>query len=114
MVASPAGSRADLALYVTAAVFLAAAAAVAMIREIPADFAEFRAFKADYERHHFTFAPSNRRIGRYTLDLFCSWYPAVLEPVVSRAVIAMLDPSMVRAFGFTAPPACGPPGAPRR
>ncbi|TDB99326.1 dTMP kinase [Actinomadura sp. 7K534] len=31
------GSRADLALYVTAAVFLAAAAAVAMIREIPAE-----------------------------------------------------------------------------
>ncbi|TDE35711.1 dTMP kinase [Actinomadura sp. 6K520] len=31
------GSRADLALYVTAAVFLASAAAVAMIREIPAE-----------------------------------------------------------------------------
>ncbi|SDH37092.1 hypothetical protein SAMN05216553_12073 [Lentzea fradiae] len=75
------------------------------IREIPADFDEFRAFKADYEQRHFTFAPSNRRIGQYTLDLFCSWYPAVLKPVVSRAVISMLDPSMVRAFGFTPPPA---------
>jgi len=75
------------------------------IRDIPADFGEFRAFKAAYEQQHFVFAPSNHRIGQYTLDLFCSWYPPVLKPVVSRAVVAMLDPLMVRAFGFTAPPA---------
>lgn len=74
------------------------------IRDIPADFGEFRAFKEAYERKHFVFAESNRRIGQYTLDLFCSWYPSVLKPVVSRAVVAMLDASMVRAFGFTAPP----------
>lgn len=75
------------------------------IREIPANFAAFRAFKEAYEQSHFVFAPSNRRIGQYTLDLFCSWYPSVLSPVVSRAVIGMLDPRMVRAFGFSAPPA---------
>ena len=74
------------------------------IRDIPADFSAFRTFKADYEESHFVFAPSNHRIGQYTLDLFCSWYPSVLSPVVSRAVIAMLDPLMVRAFGFSAPP----------
>ncbi|GGU55041.1 oxygenase MpaB family protein [Lentzea flava] len=73
------------------------------IRDIPSDFDEFRAFKAAYEQQHFVFAPSNRRIGQYTLDLFCSWYPPVLKPVVSRAVVAMLDPLMVRAFGFDAP-----------
>ncbi|MFI6100230.1 oxygenase MpaB family protein [Lentzea sp. NPDC051213] len=75
------------------------------IRDIPADFAEFRAFKETYEQQHFVFAPSNHRIGQYTLDLFCSWYPAVLAPVVSRAVVALLDPEMVRAFGFVAPAA---------
>ncbi|GAB2814806.1 oxygenase MpaB family protein [Lentzea nigeriaca] len=75
------------------------------IRDIPADFDVFRAFKSAYEQQHFVFAPSNRRIGQYTLDLFCSWYPPVLKPVVSRAVVAMLDPLMVRAFGFDAPPA---------
>lgn len=75
------------------------------IRAIPSDFAEFRAFKETYERAHFVFAESNRRIGQYTLDLFCSWYPPIARPVVSRAVVAMLDPLMVRAFGFTAPPA---------
>ncbi|GLY53667.1 oxygenase MpaB family protein [Lentzea sp. NBRC 102530] len=74
------------------------------IRDIPADYAEFRAFKETYEAEHFVYAPSNRRIGQYTLDLFCSWYPSVARPVVSRAVVAMLDPLMVRAFGFTAPP----------
>ncbi|HEX7302709.1 oxygenase MpaB family protein [Lentzea sp.] len=75
------------------------------IREIPASYDEFLGFKTAYEQEHFVFAPSNRRIGQYTLDLFCSWYPSVLKPAVSRAVIAMLDPLMVRAFGFTAPPA---------
>ncbi|MFD5824804.1 oxygenase MpaB family protein [Lentzea sp. NPDC060358] len=75
------------------------------IREIPASYDEFLAFKTAYEQEHFVFAPSNHRIGRYTLDLFCSWYPSVLEPAVSRAVIGMLDPLMVRAFGFAAPPA---------
>ncbi|MET8762291.1 oxygenase MpaB family protein [Lentzea sp. NPDC004782] len=74
------------------------------IREIPGDFDAYRAFKSAYEQEHFVFAPSNRRIGQYTLDLFCSWYPSVLAPVVSRAVVGMLDPLMVRAFGFTAPP----------
>ncbi|RAS62941.1 uncharacterized protein DUF2236 [Lentzea atacamensis] len=74
------------------------------IRDIPSDFGEFRAFKAAYEKQHFVFAESNHRIGQYTLDLFCSWYPQVLKPVVSRAVVAMLAPSMVRAFGFAAPP----------
>jgi hypothetical protein len=74
------------------------------IRDIPADFGAFRAFKEAYEQSNFVFAPSNRRIGQYTLDLFCSWYPSVLAPVVSRAVIALLDPLMVRAFGFSSPP----------
>ncbi|WP_329787114.1 oxygenase MpaB family protein [Lentzea sp. DG1S-22] len=75
------------------------------IREIPAGYDEFLAFKTAYEQEHFVFAPSNRRIGQYTLDLFCSWYPSVARPVVSRAVVSMLDEHMVRAFGFTAPPA---------
>ena len=75
------------------------------IREIPAGYDEFLAFKTAYEQEHFVFAPSNRRIGQYTLDLFCSWYPSAARPAVSRAVVAMLDEQMVRAFGFTAPPA---------
>ncbi|MFD4670103.1 oxygenase MpaB family protein [Lentzea sp. NPDC058450] len=75
------------------------------IRDIPAGYDEFLAFKTAYERQHFVYAPSNRRIGQYTLDLFCSWYPSVARPVVSRAVVGMLDPLMVRAFGFAAPPA---------
>jgi hypothetical protein len=75
------------------------------IRDVPAGFDEFLAFKEAYEQAHFVFAESNRRIGQYTLDLFCSWYPSVARSAVSRAVVAMLDPLMVRAFGFVAPPA---------
>ncbi|KOV80203.1 hypothetical protein ADL03_34565 [Nocardia sp. NRRL S-836] len=75
------------------------------IRDLPADFGEYRAFKAAYEEQHFVHAASNRRIGQYTLDLFCSWYPSAARPAVAQAVVALLDPPMLRAFGFTPAPA---------
>lgn len=75
------------------------------IAGIPADFAEFRAFKAAYEREHFAFSPSNRRIGTATMELFCSWYPAPLRPAVRRALLSLLPEPMLVAFGF---PAAGP------
>lgn len=74
------------------------------IAGVPEDFAEFRRFKADYERINFRFSPSNQRIGRYTLDLFCSWYPAPLRPLVAVAVRSLLDQQMLTAFGFPASP----------
>lgn len=71
---------------------------------IPTDFSEFRAFKEAYEREHFAFSESNRRIGTYTVDLFCSWYPAPLRPVVRRALLVLITPPMRAAFGFPEPP----------
>lgn len=74
------------------------------IAGVPEDFAEFRRFKADYERINFRFSPSNRRIGQYTLDLFRSWYPAPLRPLVGVVVRSLLDQRMRTAFGFPASP----------
>jgi hypothetical protein len=73
------------------------------ISGIPADFAEFREFKTAYEREHFRFTETNRRVGTYTLDLFCSWYPAPSRPLVRRAVLSLLPAPMLAAFGFPAP-----------
>ncbi|MBB5957836.1 hypothetical protein FHS29_004431 [Saccharothrix tamanrassetensis] len=73
------------------------------IRDVPDSYEEFRAFKRAYEEEHFVYHDTNRRIGQYTLDLFCSWYPAP-RALTSRAVVALLDPRMTDAFGFTPPP----------
>ncbi|MEV0681168.1 oxygenase MpaB family protein [Actinosynnema sp. NPDC050436] len=83
--------------------FYRAVGARMAIRDVPGDFDEYRAFKESYEERHFVYDETNHRIGQYTVDLFCSWYPAP-KAVTSRAVVALLDERMVRAFGFTAPP----------
>ncbi len=70
------------------------------IRDIPGDYQAFARFKLEYERDHFRYAPTNNAIGRYTRDLYASWFPAPLRPLVHRGVYAMLDQQMSDAFGF--------------
>ncbi|GAA3857596.1 oxygenase MpaB family protein [Saccharothrix violaceirubra] len=75
------------------------------IKDLPGTYAEFREFKDAYERREFVYSETNRRIGQYTVDLFCSWYPYVPKALTSQAVLSFLDEPMSRAFGFTRPPA---------
>ncbi|MDH6282460.1 hypothetical protein M2280_003691 [Prescottella agglutinans] len=70
------------------------------IKDIPDSYQEFHRFKTDYEREHFVYSDDNHRIGTYTLRLFQSWYPAVLERPVAAAVYALIDDRMSTAFGF--------------
>ncbi|MGF0311260.1 MULTISPECIES: oxygenase MpaB family protein [Nocardiaceae] len=72
------------------------------IKNIPESYTELAEFKLDYEERTFRFTEDNRRIGTYTLDLYCSWYPAALTPAVKQAVFALLDDRMAGAFGFPA------------
>ncbi|MFC6090574.1 oxygenase MpaB family protein [Saccharothrix lopnurensis] len=74
------------------------------IGEVPGTYEAFREFKRDYEAEHFAYSDSNRRIGRYTLDLFCSWYHPIPSSLTTRAVLAMLDDRMLSAFGFPRQP----------
>ena len=73
------------------------------IKELPPTYSSYAAFKREYEEEHFTYSDTNRAIGQYTLDLFCSWYPAP-RALTSRAVLAMLDAPMLTAFGFDPQP----------
>lgn len=75
------------------------------IRDIPPDLAAFRSFMVEYERAHFQYCETNHKVGRYTLDLFCSWFPRPLRPLIAQAAISVLDDRMRTAFGFRAPPA---------
>ena len=75
------------------------------IKDIPETFEEFRRFKLDFEAEHFRYTDTNHAIGRYTLELFCSWFPKPLRPVVSLGVRSLLDERMLTAVGFRAAPA---------
>lgn len=70
------------------------------IRDIPAGYAEFERFNIEFERTHFIYNESNQRIGVATRELFASWFPRVLSPLVRQAIYALLDNRTRLAFGF--------------
>jgi len=74
------------------------------IRDIPADYDEFAAFKTGYEARHFVYTETNQRVGEYTVGLFAAWFPGFLRPAVRLGVRGMLDEPMLRAFGFAPAP----------
>jgi len=47
---------------------------------------------------------SSARVGAATRELFASWFPRPLAPLVRAGVHALLDPPLREAFGFPAAP----------
>jgi hypothetical protein len=73
------------------------------IHDIPESYDAFDGWSRTYERERRRFAASNQRVGAATRDLFASWFPTMLAPVVRYAVYAMLDDESLAAFGFPRP-----------
>jgi hypothetical protein len=73
------------------------------IEEIPPSYEAFEAWTAEYERRTFRFSETNRKVGAATRDLFASWTPGFLAPLVRQGVYALLDDTMLAAFGFPRP-----------
>jgi len=73
------------------------------IREIPADYGAFERFNREYEAQHYRYTESNERIGAATRELFVGWFPRFLTPLVRSAIHALLDDSLIAAFGFPRP-----------
>ena len=73
------------------------------IHDIPLTYEAFEDWARAYERQTFRYTDSNHKIGAATRDLFASWYPPVLAPVVRGAINALLDDTMLGAFGFPRP-----------
>ena len=73
------------------------------IKNIPGSFEAFEQFSLDYEQKRFRFADTNQRVGAATRDLFASWFPRLLVPLVRSGIYAMLDERMLEAFGFPRP-----------
>ena len=73
------------------------------IRGIPEDYDVFEGFNKDYERDHYHFTEANQRVGAATRELFVSWFPSFLAPVVRSAIYALLEDRLIEAFGFPQP-----------
>lgn len=73
------------------------------IREIPADYGAFERFNREYEAQHYRYTETNERVGAATRELFVGWFPRFLTPLVRSAIYALLDDSLIAAFGFPRP-----------
>jgi hypothetical protein len=74
------------------------------IRDIPEDYSLFERYNVDYEKAHYRFTETNRRVGTATRDLFKSWFPGFLGPAVEWSIYAILEEPLLVAFGFPSPP----------
>ena len=74
------------------------------IRDIPATYTELDAFNRRYEREHFAYAASNRRVADQTMGLFVSWYPRPLRGLVRLGILSLLEEPVLDAFGYERPP----------
>ena len=61
------------------------------IKDIPPSFETFEQFNLAYEREHFAYGNTNRHIADKTLEVFLSWYPRAVSPIVASVIYAMLD-----------------------
>jgi hypothetical protein len=73
------------------------------LKELPADYASFEHYNVEYEKAHFQFTQANHRVGAATRDLFASWFPRPLRPLVRSGIHALLDDAVINAFGFPQP-----------
>src|SRR5581483_2175352 len=73
------------------------------MRDLPEDYAAFERFNVAYEREHFRYSDTNRRVGAATRDLFAGWFPRPLAPLVRRAIYGLMDEPLLEAFGFPRP-----------
>jgi hypothetical protein len=73
------------------------------IRDIPPTYEAFEAWALAYERATFRYTDSNRKIGEATRDLFAGWYPKAFAKGVHHGIYALLDDTMIEAFGFPKP-----------
>jgi ER-bound oxygenase mpaB/B'/Rubber oxygenase, catalytic domain len=73
------------------------------IEDIPADYDVFERYNIDYEKRHFRSTEASRRVGAATIEIFASWFPRFLRPLVRRSMYAIMDDPVIAGFGFPKP-----------
>ena len=75
------------------------------IKDIPETYDAFEQLLDDYEAAHFRFDPASRRVADATLALMITFYPRAVSRPVDAFSRALMDEPLLRAFGYTVPPA---------
>lgn len=73
------------------------------IRDLPAAYDDFERFNIAYEKAHVAYTEAGQRVGAATRDMFLSWFPRPLHPLVRPAMYALMDEPVLLAFGFPRP-----------
>jgi hypothetical protein len=73
------------------------------IKDIPCDYGSLERFNRDFETQHYRFTEANQRVGAATRELFVSWFPRFLSPLVRSAIYSLLDDPLIDTFGFPRP-----------
>lgn len=74
------------------------------VRQWPGSYEEVAAFLDAYEAERFARTPGGVRTAVATRELFVSWFPRPLAPLLRTGVHALLDPPLLAAFGFEPAP----------
>lgn len=73
------------------------------IKDIPEDMEEYEQFNIEHEKKHFVYDDANRAIGDATVNLFLSWYPAILRPLGREVILSFMDDPLLKAMGYKKP-----------
>lgn len=74
------------------------------IKDIPRSYEEFERYNIDYERAHFAPSAAGARVASASRDMFLAWFlPKPLFGLGAPAIYALLDDSLIDAFGFPPP-----------
>jgi hypothetical protein len=74
------------------------------IRDIPESYAELESYNEGYERERFRRTDATERVGRATRDMFLAWFPGLPKRFGAKAIYALMDETLLDAFGFPHPP----------
>lgn len=75
------------------------------IKDVPQTYEDFADLLDTYEAEHFGFDAGGRRVADATLALMLTFYPAPVRRPMEIFSRALMDPPLLAAFGYRAPPA---------
>jgi len=75
------------------------------IRDVPETIDELERYNIAYERAHFRYTETSRRVGEATREMFLAWFlPPFLRPLGRPFYHAVIDDVLLDAFGWPRPP----------
>lgn len=74
------------------------------IKDLPTTYADYEDLLDRYEADHFALDPANTRVAEASIKIVTDWYPRLLQGLMRRVTIAMLDDPLRVALGLPRQP----------